>query len=102
MIYHAGTVLLNSLLDTVPGELVPAGEGTGGPWVRPGAGVRVRRRLGPQLAGSTSEDMEPQLGRYVASADSLHDPRLSMHVSPGLGFLILLVRPPPGAAVRIN
>lgn len=28
VIYHAGTVLLNSLLDTVPGELVLAGEGT--------------------------------------------------------------------------
>lgn len=65
VIYHAGMVLLNSLLDTVPGELVLAGvRGSGS---GPEAGMGVRRRLGAQLAHSTSEQtpkgMEPQLQR---------------------------------------
>lgn len=33
VLYHAGTVLLNALLDTVPGESVLAGGGK--PWARP-------------------------------------------------------------------
>lgn len=35
VIHHAGMVLLNSLLDTVPGESVLAGVRGGGLWVRP-------------------------------------------------------------------
>lgn len=36
VLHHAGMVLLNSLLDTVPGELVPAGREL---WTRPWPGM---------------------------------------------------------------
>lgn len=42
VLYHAGTVLLNSLLDTVPGESLLVGQE---PWSRTGAGARGRRKL---------------------------------------------------------
>ena len=43
VLYHAGMVLLNSLLDTVPGELVLAGRGTPGPaWARNGGEEAAR------------------------------------------------------------
>lgn len=52
VLYHAGMVLLNSLLDTVPGELVLAGWGALGQALGWNGG---RRRPGAQLSGGTSE-----------------------------------------------